>query len=694
MRYLHLGLPWDTLNGHRDRFRTIHGELRKIYDSMQYIQFLRSLVQIPRLSEDISYFFETLSKMSDRSMSIEEQEVTEFPIQTFQEEDLVSVTTDETVNDSMSYIQQEYSDLSSKYQMVLQMLESEQQQRTLDKDAFLEKEKHMKCELEALRKSYSELSVSSVAEPSTTTGQEEKLEKLKTAYQKLRSDHIALLRQKGDIEKKLVDKSTSQDLQSSKLDATEGALKTFFLSHDIPLQEIENVPLKNKLEMIDEKMSNLQLSLVAKEALIRKLEQMRNETIITHDEKTEQLKILEEKYQKLKIFWTDHIQDRYSTTSSFLEKERNLVGGIPKKEDFFSGFNLVDNHALDQLVTETEKSLRSQDCIVSKTMGTLLQFLPYMNTVEEIDLNLVYNAASDLISKTFTATNNDGGGKIPEDSIVAFEHAINKQYELIQKSASLSSEDDVEDEIGKLFVKIDDAASTMEKLMLAARADESKKSIDVDIKILDECNHLLEVVQRLIKEARDLQTEITAESGILNAKEFYRKNQKWSQGLISAAKDIGGGAKCLVDAADKVVSGDGKFEEIIAASQEIAGSSAQMVFASKVKAKKGSLKLEVLSGTSKLVPEKVARVIATCKYLANTENTESQVDLMALSVHQTKRLEMEVQVKVLELENMLEKEREKLFKIRRDTYNSNNQESNSNDRNFKFYIMCAMKLTL
>merc|ERR1719150_2873080 len=679
MRYLHLGLPWDTLNGHRDRFRTIHGELRKIYDSMQYIQFLRSLVQIPRLSEDISYFFETLSKMSDRSMSIEEQEVTEFPIQTFQEEDLVSVTTDETVNDSMMYIQQEYSDLSSKYQMVLQMLESEQQQRTLDKDAFLEKEKHMKCELEALRKSYSELSVSSVAEPSTTTGQEEKLEKLKTAYQKLRSDHIALLRQKGDIEKKLVDKSTSQDLQSSKLDATEGALKTFFLSHDIPLQEIENVPLKNKLEMIDEKMSNLQLSLVAKEALIRKLEQMRNETIITHDEKTEQLKILEEKYQKLKMFWMDQIQDRYSTTSSFLEKERNLVGGIPKKEDFFSGFNLVDNHALDQLVTETEKSLRSQDCIVSKTMGTLLQFLPYMNTVEEIDLNLVYNAASDLISKTFTATNNDGGGKIPEDSIVAFEHAINKQYELIQKSASLSSEDDVEDEIGKLFVKIDDAASTMEKLMLAARADESKKSIDVDIKILDECNHLLEVVQRLIKEARDLQTEITAESGILNAKEFYRKNQKWSQGLISAAKDIGGGAKCLVDAADKVVSGDGKFEEIIAASQEIAGSSAQMVFASKVKAKKGSLKLEVLSGTSKLVPEKVARVIATCKYLANTENTESQVDLMALSVHQTKRLEMEVQVKVLELENMLEKEREKLFKIRRDTYNSNNQESNSND---------------
>ena len=137
-----------------------------------------------------------------------------------------------------------------------------------------------------------------------------------------------MLRQKGDIEKKLVDKTTSQDLLSSKLDVTERALKTFFLSHDITLDEIEKEQLQNILEKIDEKMSNLQLSLVAKEAMIRQLEQMRNETIVTHDEKSQQLKLSEEKYQKLKTLWSDQIQDRYSSTSSFLEKERNLDGGI------------------------------------------------------------------------------------------------------------------------------------------------------------------------------------------------------------------------------------------------------------------------------------------------------------------------------------------------------------------------------
>ena len=45
----------------------------------------------------------------------------------------------------------------------------------------------------------------------------------------------------------------------------------------------------------------------------------------------------------------------------------------------------------------------------------------------------------------------------------------------------------------------------------------------------------------------------------------------------------------------------GKFEELIAASQEIASSTAQMVVASKVKAKKESQNLAALSSASKKV---------------------------------------------------------------------------------------------
>lgn len=43
-------------------------------------------------------------------------------------------------------------------------------------------------------------------------------------------------------------------------------------------------------------------------------------------------------------------------------------------------------------------------------------------------------------------------------------------------------------------------------------------------------------------------------------------------------------------------------------------------------------------------------------------------DFSNLSLHQAKRLEMECQVKVLELENLLQKERLKLSSIRRTHY--------------------------
>ena len=114
--------------------------------------------------------------------------------------------------------------------------------------------------------------------------------------------------------------------------------------------------------------------------------------------------------------------------------------------------------------------------------------------------------------------------------------------------------------------------------MLEAKANEaSKPNIDVDLKIIDSVQQLLMSVQAMIKNARILQKEITAES-VPNdfSKEHYKKNEKWSEGLTSAAKDIGGGANVLVEAANDVINGEGKFEELIAASQEIAGSTAQV----------------------------------------------------------------------------------------------------------------------
>ena len=62
-----------------------------------------------------------------------------------------------------------------------------------------------------------------------------------------------------------------------------------------------------------------------------------------------------------------------------------------------------------------------------------------------------------------------------------------------------------------------------------------------------------------------------------------------------------------------MVKGEGKFEELMVCSQEIAASTAQLVVSSKVKGERGSENLKHLSEASKSVTEATGQVVASAK---------------------------------------------------------------------------------
>ena len=73
----------------------------------------------------------------------------------------------------------------------------------------------------------------------------------------------------------------------------------------------------------------------------------------------------------------------------------------------------------------------------------------------------------------------------------------------------------------------------------------------------------------------------------------------------------------------RVVMGSGKFEEIMVASQEVAASTAQLVIASRVKAREGSNKFHELKLASKLVTEATGAVVAVAK--SSSVKAESKI---------------------------------------------------------------------
>ena len=74
--------------------------------------------------------------------------------------------------------------------------------------------------------------------------------------------------------------------------------------------------------------------------------------------------------------------------------------------------------------------------------------------------------------------------------------------------------------------------------------------------------------------------------------------------------------------------GEGKFEEMMVASQEIAGSTAQLVIASRVKAKEGSNAFNELRLASRVVSEATGRVVAVAKDSSATAESEYIIEVV------------------------------------------------------------------
>uniref|UniRef100_A0A674EPQ4 Huntingtin-interacting protein 1-related protein n=1 Tax=Salmo trutta TaxID=8032 RepID=A0A674EPQ4_SALTR len=238
-----------------------------------------------------------------------------------------------------------------------------------------------------------------------------------------------------------------------------------------------------------------------------------------------------------------------------------------------------------------------------------------------------------------------------------------------------------QDELGDLVDKemaatsaaIEKAVRRIDEMMNQARMDTSGVKLEVNERILYSCTDLMKAIHLLVLTSTDLQKEIVEGGrGAATIKEFYARNSRWTEGLLSASKAVGWGATQMVESADKVVLHTGKYEELIVCSHEIAASTAQLVASSKVKADRNSTKLTALQQASRHVNEMAANVVASTKTGQEHLEDKDTMDFSGMSLIKLKMEEMESQVKVLELENQLGNERLRLGELRKKHYDIGN----------------------
>lgn len=244
--------------------------------------------------------------------------------------------------------------------------------------------------------------------------------------------------------------------------------------------------------------------------------------------------------------------------------------------------------------------------------------------------------------------------------------------ETFKPKTSFNLKENIEKQIDAEF---DDAVKTIKDaslfLNLLKNKSSSSLSLEVHEAIVSAALRITNAVAALIEASIDSQREIVKKNrGTLSIQEFYKKNNRWTEGLISASKAVAGATNILILTADGVLNRAHSHEELIVACNEVAASTAQLVAASRVKANFMSPTQDTLEGSSSTVNSACKQLVARVQELMsrNDEQDAGQLDLSTLTPYEGKTLEMEQQVEILKLENSLASARKRLADIRKQGY--------------------------
>lgn len=220
------------------------------------------------------------------------------------------------------------------------------------------------------------------------------------------------------------------------------------------------------------------------------------------------------------------------------------------------------------------------------------------------------------------------------------------------KSTKISTNGDLGDLVDQELLKaadaIDAAAQRLAKLKSKPRDGYSTYELKINDSILAAAIAVTNAIAELIKAATESQQEIVREGrGSSSRTAFYKKNNRWTEGLISAAKAVAASTNTLIETADGVISGRNSPEQLIVASNDVAASTAQLVAASRVKATFMSKTQDRLETASKAVGAACRALVRQVQDIIkeqNREDTEAE-DYTKLSSHEFKVREMEQQVR-------------------------------------------------
>uniref|UniRef100_A0AAY5L596 I/LWEQ domain-containing protein n=1 Tax=Esox lucius TaxID=8010 RepID=A0AAY5L596_ESOLU len=718
---LHSRVSADSLLGHRERFRDLFNSLTKFFDRARETEFFKKVIQIPDLPDSPPNFL--------RASALAEyvQPVVVMPNQEPYEEVEAEPQPDYSLAAQMPQVvfcywylrrspspglteadllrvELEAQRCVTQLKSQVNRLEAELEEQRTHKQMALVDNEHLRMELGALRQA-------TAAIPGVQAGYQEADGDLTCAYMGLQLAINA--EQRAEIDR------LKRELEQSRVEVSRA-----------------NSALQNK-EMTGSQMNSALMGLqVERDGLLRSVRDKDAELLsLRQQAQLQQISLEQDKgrtagemaslrLQLQQQVWTGELTRKLQEEQfcllqcAVVEAEGIILDAVSKLDD---PIHVRCICSPDYLVNRAEITL----CSLDKMQQSHVVYLGNMDDASGL-LRAVtqfsHLAADTIVNGGATAHTapTDQADRLTDSCREASTHCLQFLHELksratlhradptpihyimqrilvMGKDLCPKGQDVLKEELGDMVDKemtatstaIEEAVLRMDEILNQARKDTSGVKLEVNQSILGSCSDLMKAIHMLVTASTDLQKDIVESGrGAATVKEFYAKNSRWTEGLISASKAVGWGATQMLDSADKVVTSGGKYEELIVCSHEIAASTAQLVAASKVKADRNNRKLLTLQHASRHVNDMAAVVVTSTKHGQRQITETDPMDFSGISLIKVKTQEMESQVKVLELENQLDQERVRLGELRKKHY----QLAGTPDGEVEFCVYCHIQI--
>ena len=157
--------------------------------------------------------------------------------------------------------------------------------------------------------------------------------------------------------------------------------------------------------------------------------------------------------------------------------------------------------------------------------------------------------------------------------------------------------------------------------------------MNFDELILEAAKSIAAATANLIKSASEAQRELVAQGKVSKMSNINSEDGQWSEGLVSAARMVAAATHNLCEAANALVKGHTSEEKLIGAAKQVAGSTAQLLLACKVKADPESKSMKRLEAASNAVRKATENLVKAAQQALELEDDTDNVDLNKSAVN-------------------------------------------------------------